>query len=103
MSGDKTVVEPSDAENKDKSKANVASEDNRFVLPAGGGTDQPDVGDNNVGGGADANAAVAVDGRTAADEIILPGSIVDGANGNASVAAGDSFTVAGDDFEFKIK
>lgn len=78
-----------------KSKIAAVSEDNRFVLPVGG-TDQPDVGDNNVGGGG-GEANVAMDGRSSV------GEISDGGNGNASSAAGDSFTVAADDFESKLK
>lgn len=100
LPGDKFIEKNSNLVQKDKtlvpSKSNVVSEDNRFVLPAGGGTDLPDVVDNNGGG------EVVVDGRTAVGDIILPGN-VDGGNGNTSSVAGDSFTVTGDDFETKIK
>lgn len=100
MPGDKLVAEVSDAvHNAVKSKTNVVSDDNRFVVPAGVLTDPPDVGDNNAGG--DAN--VAVDGRPVVGDNNSPGNVIDGVNGNASVAAGDSFTLVADDFESKLK
>lgn len=101
MSGDKLVAAAASDGNKEKakSKTNAATvEDNRFELPAGGGTDQPDVVDSN---GA---SVVVVDARTAVGDIISPGGLVDGAgSGNSSISAGDAITVGGDIVETKLK